>query len=187
MQQHPVMLSALGLSPLAVKSSTLLSGFSIGLVFLLVLLLSSMMVSLFRRFTPRCYSLAFIFLITTTWTGIIDMAMQAWFFEMHLTLGIYISLVAVNALTLAFMNENALHDPFVMVYKKAAGTGTIVLVLVTVTGLLRELLSQGSLLTGPILFPQGMPIFSTSAGAFLILGCLIAIFNLIFTKVSSTA
>lgn len=177
--QHPGLLSALGLGPLAAKSSTLTSGVCLGLVFVAVLWLSSLTVLPGRRYFPYRYLLAFILLITATWTSLIDMGLHAFFFQMRLTLDVYIPLVAVNALLLAFLEQNALSDAPAGLWKNAGTAGATVFLIVTVMGLLRELLGQGSVLTDIQVFPQGLAVFNSSAGAFIILGCLMALLNFV--------
>lgn len=168
--QHPVMVSALGLSPLLARSETLYSGLVMGLAFVIALLSSVAIVGALRRFVPWSYRLIFILLVTATIVTILDRFMQAWLFELHQALGIYVPLMAMNALLLVTLEETALRRPLWHSLKTAAATGSAVFMILVVAGLLRQWLGQG----GAMMPAGGLPIMGTAAGAFLTLGCLIA-------------
>ena len=175
--EHPVLSTALGLGPLAAQSTTLAGGICLSLSFVTVLLFSCLVVLSFRRFIIYRYRLAFIMLITATVTSLLDMGLQTFFFQMRMTLGIYLPLVAVNTLLLVFLEQDILRNTPVGLLRRAGVTAAIVFPVIVSVGFLRELLSQGSLLSKIQVVPQAMPVFATSAGAFFILGCLLALSN----------
>jgi len=150
--QHPVIVSALGLS------------------FVITLLSSVAVIGALRHFISSLYRLAFILLVTATIVTILDRVMQAWLFELRLTLGMYVPLMAMNALLLCMLEEVALRRSLPQSLKQAAAAGMAVFAILAAAGLIRGSLGQG----GELVFAVGLPIMETAAGAFLVLGCLIA-------------
>lgn len=175
--EHPALLTALGLSPLAVKSTTLASGVVLGLAFAALLALSTLVVLAVRRCIPGRYKFAFLLLITSTWAGVIDMGLQAFLFQMRTALDVYLPLIAVNALILAILDKHGWDGTAGAAGMQAGLAGVMVLLMISATGLIREVLSAGTLSTHVHIFSRGMPIFASSAGAFIVLGCVLALFN----------
>lgn len=186
-EDHPATSTALGLSPLAAKCTTVSSGAGMGMVFALVLILSSVCLLISRRFIPYRFQFIFILLVTATWASIIDMGLQAWFFQLSMTLDIYVFLTAVNALLLTFLQQSPLLESPASVYKKTAITAAGVFMFIVVTGSVRELLGQGALLGSPVLFPQSLSLFNSAAGAFIVLGILMALIKSLTIKRSGSA
>ena len=186
---HPAELSLLGLTPLLAVCATLLSGLTMGLAYLAVLCLSSITVSCVRRIIPEHVSFICILLICAVWVSILDLLMQACCYALRAQLDIYLLLLAMNTAVLLHLDASALPKPFSA--SVAAGVSTAVTggVLLTLSGLLRELAGRGGVLTDVQLltriewldflratyfFSGGLHLFDTSAGAFIIYGLLLA-------------
>jgi electron transport complex protein RnfE len=191
LSEHPVFVSALGVAPLAASSSTLLSALTIGVTAAGVFLLSSLTVSALRRFIPRDYRLAYILVISATWVTVADLLLLAFLYEMRISLDIYIPLIAMNSLLLMLLEDGALRLSVPAAAGKTfAASATVFLVLV-LTGLIRELLTHGALMTDArlifpsapapfvTLFPEsaGFALFDAAAGALIVLGCVLALLN----------
>lgn len=177
------MVSALGLSPLLAQCETLYSALVMGLAFVIALLSSVAVIGALRRLIPWSCRLIFILLVTATVVTILDRFMQAWLFDIHQMLGIYVPLIAMNALLLVTLEETALRRPLSQSLKTAAVTGVVVFVLLSGVGLMRECLGQG----GELMYAAGLPIMGTAAGMFLTLGCLIAAVRFLTVRSATTA
>jgi len=189
--EQPVFISALGIAPLAAKSLTVLSALVIGLVWSLVFLLSSVTVAALRKVVPHAARLPFILLITSTWISLADLLLQAWFYEMRAGLDIYLPLIALNSLAIMLLEEKMLRTPVTGVLKPALFHSSGVLIIVLSVGLLREVLTHGRLFTDaamlhpalaeiiPPFLPRlfNLPLFGSAAGAFLVIGCVLALVN----------
>ena len=189
----PVTLSLVGLTPMLAVSTTLLSGLSIGIVYLAVLILTGVSASCAGRIFPMQLNSVYLLLISAAWVSIIDLLLQAWCYELRNQLGIYLLLLAMNTTLLfhldAFSRQKSLRVG-ALVSLKTALTGVA---LVTATGLLRELAARGGILTDihlvshveplgslqPVsIFTRGLHLFDSSAGAFIIFGLLLAALSL---------
>lgn len=189
----------LGLCPLLAVSSTVVNALGLGLATMLVLLASNVSVSLIRNLVrPEIRIPAFMMIIASFVTAI-DLAMQGWLFELHKVLGIFIPLIVTNCAILgraeAYASrttvDRAAMDGFMM------GLGfTFVLLLL---GGLREVVGQGTLFANAHLMfgdmardwtitlvgdYRGFLLAILPPGAFIGLGLLIAVKNIIDDKLS---
>ena len=74
---EPATLSLVGLTPLLAVCTTLLSGLSMGLVFLAVFILTSLTVSCSRRFTRAGSKPVYLLLVAAAWVSVLDLLLQA--------------------------------------------------------------------------------------------------------------
>ena len=187
----------LGLCPLLAVSSTIINGLGLGLATTLILFASNLSVSAIRNLVRQEIRIPAFMLIIASFVTAIDLAMNAWLYDLHKVLGIFIPLIVTNCAILgraeAFASrttiDRAALDGLMM------GIGfTVVLVLL---GGMREALGQGTLLAnahlmfGPIaenwtiiLIEQyrGFLLAILPPGAFIGLGLMIVIKNIIDDK-----
>ena len=189
----PATLSLVGLTPLLAVCTTLISGLSMGLAYLAVLILTCVTVSCSRRFIPGRVSRICFLLVSAAWVSIIDLLMQACCFALREQLGIYLYLLAMNTTLLFHLEAFPLRKNFRESATTILKTATTGVTLLTLTGLLRELAAQGGVLTDIRLlsyldglaslqpfyiFTSGLPLFDSSAGAFIVFGLLLAVLSL---------
>jgi len=193
-QQHPVFLATLGVCPLVMKSETLLAGIVISVAYSFVFIFSMITVSGLRKFIPNQSHLIFILLITSTWVTVIDLLLQSAIYEMKVSIELYIPIIAMNSLLLLFLQKDALQNSVYRNLKNPLLTPVLIMLICSVIGAARELLSQGSLFSDinfiePTMsgikfrfIPDALTfsIFNSASGAFIVLGCLIALLNYIF-------
>ena len=161
-KNNPALVQLLGLCPLLAVSNTAINGLGLGLATILTLVASNGLVSLLRHQIPEQARLPVFMLIIASIVTIIELAMNAWFHELYLILGIFIPLIVTNCAITgraeAFASRNpvgpALVDGLMM------GLGfTAVLVLL---GSMREVIGQGTL------FSEAYLMFGESARNFTI-------------------
>ncbi|NMH59504.1 electron transport complex subunit E [Alteromonas ponticola] len=147
-KNNPALVQLLGLCPLLAVTATLINGLGLGLATMLVLIGSNVTVSLIRNVVRNEIRIPIFVMIIASFVTIVQLLMNAFTYELYLTLGIFIPLIVTNCAIIgraeAFASKNPLlpaaYDGFTM------GVGfTLVLV---VLGGLRELLGNGTLLTG---------------------------------------
>jgi len=182
----------LGICPLLAVSNSLVNGLGLGIATMAVLLLSNLVVSLIRPWVARDLRLPMFVLIIAALVTVIELSAQAWFFDLWLSLGIFIPLIVTNCVILARAETFASRQPplAAMVDGLAHGLG-FAGVLVTL-GALREIVGSGRIFSGAeMLFgPAGQNLgYSFTAdgkgfllallppGAFLGLALLIALRN----------
>lgn len=198
---NPGLVQLLGLCPLLAVSNSVVNALGLGLATLAVLTGSSLLVSLFRnQVLPAIRLPAFVMLIATL-TTCVELWMQAWAYELHQTLGIFIPLIVTNCLLLGRAESFASkHPPLAATFDGLMMGGGFLLVLL-VTGAIRELLGTGALFANmhqllPFAADWKLQLFNTDTpfllavlppGAFLVLGFLIALKNVIDKKLAPRA
>jgi len=191
----------LGLCPLLAVSGTFINGLGLGLATMLTLVLSNSSISLIRHWVrPEVRIPIFVIIIASIVTTI-ELAMNAWFHELYLILGIFIPLIVTNCSIIAraesFASKNTVLDSALDGFMMGMG---FLLVLVTL-GSLRETIGSGTLFANAqLMFGEGArsmlltlgddyPGFLLAVlppGAFIGLGLLIAIKNHIDKRLAST-
>lgn len=182
----------LGLCPLLAVTSTFINGLGLGIATLITLVLSNTFVSIIRHWTrPEVRIPIFVLIIASIVTAI-ELAMNAWFHELFLILGIFIPLIVTNCSIIAraeaFASRNNILDSALDGFMMGMG---FLLVLVLLGGL-REVIGQGTLFANAHLMfgsaaegleftlIQDYPGFLLAIlppGAFIGLGLLIAVKN----------
>lgn len=192
----------LGLCPLLAVSNTLINALGLGLATTLTLVVSNTIVSLIRHLVrPEVRIPVFVLVIASAVTAI-ELAMNAYFHELYNVLGIFIPLIVTNCGIIgraeAFASKNSPLKAFLD--GLAIGLG-FTLVLVTL-GAARELIGAGTLAAqAQLMFGEaargltvtviedyrGFLLAVLPPGAFLGLGLLIALKNLIDGRLARRA
>ena len=190
----------LGLCPLLAVTGTFINGLGLGLATLLTLVVSNVSVSTIRQWIrPEVRIPVFVLIIASIVTTI-ELAMNAWFHELFLILGIFIPLIVTNCSIIAraeaFASKNSILDSALDGFMMGLG---FLLVLVTL-GSLREIVGLGTLFANAhLLFGEGAksmvltlgddyPGFLLAVlppGAFIGLGLLIAVKNHLDKRLAS--
>jgi len=195
---NPALVQLLGLCPLLAVSNSVVNALGLGLATILVLTGSNLTVSLLRNQVIPAIRLPAFVMIIAAFTTCAELLMQAWAYTLYQTLGIFIPLIVTNCVILGraegFASKNA---PLAATFDGLMmGLGfTAVLV---VLGMLREALGTGRLFANmELLLPFGatweVEWYSTESpfllailppGAFLLMGFLIALKNVIDRKLA---
>jgi len=198
-KNNPGLVQLLGLCPLLAVSNTFINALGMGLATTLVLTSSNFVVALARPVLREEIRIAIFVLVIAGFVGVVELVMQAHFYELYLILGIFIPLIVTNCIIIgraeAFASRQPLwaatFDGFTM------GMGfTLVLLLL---GGMREVIGSGTLFADAhILFgswakgitisfgenARGILLFALPPGAFIGLGFLVAMKNVIDDKLS---
>ncbi len=188
-KNNPGLVQLLGLCPLLAVTTSLINGLGMGIATTLILCGSNLVVALIRNLVRDEIRIPVFVLVIASLVTTLELAMNAWFHDLFRVLGIFIPLIVTNCIIIgraeAFASRNkpglAFLDGLMM------GTGfTLVLV---VLGAMRELIGQGTLLTGSQmllgvdisvrLFDHGFLMALLPPGAFIGLGLLVALKNAI--------
>ena len=191
---NQALVALLGLCPLLAVSNTAINGLGLGLATTLVLLLSNSTVSLIRNAVRPEVRLPVFVLVIASFVTAVELAMNAWFYDLYKILGIFIPLIVTNCAIIgraeAFASKNGV--AISALDALAMGIG-FTLVLVTL-GASRELIGQGTLFSqAHLMFGEaarswtftlgdnykGVLLAILPPGAFIGLGSLIAVKNFI--------
>ena len=184
----------LGLCPLLAVTGSFINGLGLGIATLVTLVFSNTFVSLIRHWTRPEVRIPIFVLIIASIVTTIELAMNAWFHELFLVLGIFIPLIVTNCSIIAraesFASRNGILDSALDGFMMGMG---FLLVLVTLGGM-REIIGHGTLFANADLMfgPAAKDMLLTLGddypgfllailppGAFIGLGLLIAIKNII--------
>jgi len=200
-KNNPALVQLLGLCPLLAVSNTAINGLGLGLATILTLLASNGLISLFRKQIPEEARLPVFVMIIASIVTIIELAMNAWFHELYLVLGIFIPLIVTNCAIIgraeAFAARNSVLPSLVDGLMMGLGF-TAVLVLL---GAVREIIGQGTLFSeAHLMFGDVAANFTITVfddyrgflmallppGAFIGLGLIVALKNMIDARQKST-
>ncbi|MCK7548075.1 electron transport complex subunit E [Marinobacter koreensis] len=191
---NPALVQVLGLCPLLAVTSTVVNAVGLGLATLMVLIGSNLAVSLIRNFVSESVRLPAFVMIIASFVTCAELLMQAYTYELYQILGIFIPLIVTNCSILGRADAFASKNPPHLAVLDGAMMGLGFLAVLIVLGGMRELIGQGTLfadmqlLFGPmasnwVIRPfenyPGVLFMVLPPGAFLGLGCLIALKNAI--------
>ena len=135
----------LGLCPLLAVTTTTINGLGLGLATTLTLIISNLMVSSIRNVvTSEIRIPVFVLIIACTVTGI-ELAMNAWFHELFLVLGIFIPLIVTNCAIIGRAEAFASRNSFLSSLVDAISMGVGFTLLLMLLGVMRELFGFGTL------------------------------------------
>jgi electron transport complex protein RnfE len=188
-KENPVLMQLLGMCPTLAVTTSAVNGMSMGLATTFVVVSSGIIVSIFRKIIPATVRIPVFTVIIATFVTVVDMVLKAYFPDISRSLGPYVPLIVVNCLILgrqeAFTSRNPLHLSIL----DTLGMGLGFTIVLTILGSVRELLGAGSWF-GFAMMPANfrpLVIMVLPAGAFITLGIIAALYNLINQKVKENA
>lgn len=177
--QHPIFRQLLGMCPTLAVTTSATNGLFMGSAVVFVLFFSSLVVSLIKRAVPAQVRIAVYTVIIATFVTVVDIVFKAYFPPMSRALGPYLPLIIVNCIILgrceAFASRNGVKESLC----DALGMGLGFTWGLCMLGAVRELLGAGTVF-GIRVLPAGyepLIIMILPAGAFLVLGSLVALMN----------
>jgi len=181
-KDNPTFSLMLGMCPTLATTTSAINGMSMGLATSFVLILSNMAISALAGIIPDKVRIPSYIVVIATFVTILQFVMQAWFGAIYQTLGLFIPLIVVNCIVLgraeAFANKNSVVDSAL----DGLGIGLGFTLSLTVLGMVRELLGNGSIFGWKFIAGDGILIFVLAPGAFLALAYLMVIFRKVFAK-----
>ena len=183
-KENPTLILLLGMCPTLAVSTRAMNGIGMGLSTTAVLILSNLVISLLRKVIPDEVRLPAYIVVVASLVTVTELLIEAYLPSLYEALGIYIPLIVVNCIILgraeAYANK---HTPLLSVFD-GIGMGIGFTLALTLAGLIRELLGNGTAFGAQIL-PKGIDpigIFVQPPGAFLVLALIIAVMNAIGIK-----
>lgn len=181
-KDNPTFVLVLGMCPTLATTSSAINGLSMGLATLFVLILSNIVISAIAPAVPDKVHIPVYIVVIATFVTVLQLLMQAYVPAVYATLGLFIPLIVVNCIVLgraeAFANKNGIIDSAL----DGLGVGLGFTVSLTVIGLVREILGNGSVFGFKFIAGDGILAFIMAPGAFLVLGYLMVLFNKFLKK-----
>lgn len=141
---NPAAVKLLGLCPLLAMSHSLVTALALGLAMLGVMLVSSVVIALLRKHLAHTLRLLVCLLLIAASVCGVELLMQAFAWQLHQALGIYLPLIAANYLVLQRAESVASRNPVARAGADALFTGGGFLGALLLLGALRELLGNGT-------------------------------------------
>ena len=186
LKENAVFVLFLGLCPTLGVTTSAINGLAMGLATTFVLVMSNVVVSLIKNLIPDKVRIPSFIVIIASFVTIVELTMHAFVPTLFESLGLFIPLIVVNCVILgraeAFASKNSLFDSLL----DGLGMGLGFAFALTILGLVREILGSGSIFGVKFIGAgnEGMLVFVLAPGAFIALGYLIAISNIINKKLS---
>lgn len=183
-QENPVFILLLGLCPTLGVTSSAINGLAMGLAVVAVLTCSNFLVSLFKSFIPSQVRIPAYIMIIASLVTLVQMVMEAYTPALYDALGLFIPLIVVNCIILGRAESFASKNPISASIADGIGTGLGFTLSLTVLGMIREVLGNGSFFGFKITPDTFSPalIFILAPGGFLTIGFIIAFLNYLKMK-----
>ena len=192
-KENPLFVLLLGLCPALAVTTNFESSYMMGICFLVVIILSNITISIIKKLIPENVRIPVFILIIGTYVTVIELLLNKYLPILSEQFGVYLALIVVNCVVLGRALTVASKKSFIYTLKDSVGIGLGFTFALMIIGSIREILgtntitlmSSISALTGyravykvyPDMSLLPNPIFTSAAGAFLVLGFLIALFN----------
>lgn len=182
-RQNPAFVLVLGMCPTLGTTSSAITGLSMGLATMFVLICSNMSISAIKSLVPKDVRIPVYIVVIASFVTILQMVMQAYLPALNATLGIFIPLIVVNCILLGRAEMFASKNGVVASMFDGIGIGLGFTIALTILGCIREFLGVGTLF-GARIYPEdfGSLVFILAPGAFIALGLMIAVYNSITSK-----
>jgi len=145
-KNNVALVQLLGLCPLLAVTSSTINGIGLGLATMITLILSNSLVSLIRNIVRPEVRLPVFVLIIASVVTIIELSMQAWFYDLYLVLGIFIPLIVTNCSIIARAEGFASRNSVALSALDGLMMGLGFLLVLTLLGLMREIIGSGTIL-----------------------------------------
>ena len=180
-KENPVLRLVLGTCPTLAVTTSAINGIGMGLAATFVLVCSGAAVSLLRKIIPDKVRIPAFITIIAGFVTIVQMLMKAYLPAISDALGLFIPLITVNCIILARAESFASKNKPLPSVCDGLGMGLGFTLGISILASIREILGAGTIL-GISLFGSGFNpalIFILPPGAFLALGIILAVYNMI--------
>jgi electron transport complex protein RnfE len=185
--ENPVLRLILGMCPTLAVSTSVQNALGMGVAVIFVLVGSNAMVSALRRVIPDQVRIPVYIVIIASFVTVVDLGIAALSPDLYNALGIFIPLIVVNCIILARAEVFAGKNPVGRSIADGLGMGIGFTWALVLLGGIREILGSGTVLGFPVFDRVMIPLlgmhyvpmiaFILPAGAFLVLGFMVAYFN----------
>jgi len=183
-KENPVLVQLIGMCSVLAITNTVENSLGMSAAVIAVLTLSNIVISIMRKFIPSKIRIPIFIVVIATFVTMVQMFMNAYAQPLYKSLGIFIPLIVVNCLILARAESFASKNGVFLSAMDGVAMGLGYSIAVVALGAVREILGSGSFL-GMSLFGESFQpaaLFIAPAGAFILLGLMIGLFNAFVKK-----
>ncbi len=171
-KENPTFVLMLGMCPTLAVTSSAINGIGMGLSTTVVLVMSNLLISMFRKVIPNGVRMPAFIVVVASLVTIVQFVMQAYTPSLSASLGVYIPLIVVNCIILGRAESYASKNPILPSVFDGLGMGLGFTIGLTCIGLIRQILGAS----------LGITVFIMAPGAFLVLAFLVAGMNVVRDK-----
>lgn len=194
-KENPSFVLMLGMCPTLAVTTSAINGLGMGLSTTVVLTLSNLIISLLRNIIPDRVRVPAFIVVVASFVTMVQFLVQGFVPSLYSALGVFIPLIVVNCIILGRAESYASKNPVLPSIFDGLGMGFGFTLSLTVIGLVREILGNGSAFGAQIL-PLADPsvgkmgytpisIFVLAPGAFFILALLVAVMYIVRKKLEA--
>ena len=175
-KENPLLVIMIGLCSSLAVTTSLANGFAMGLAMTFVLVMSEIIISLFRKLIPDSIRIPIFIIVIASFTTIVDLLMKAYLPALSESMGVFIPLIVVNCIIMGRVESFASKRTVGESILDALGMGLGYLWVLCGISLVRELLGSGTILGFSILPEQyTVAFFSRAPGGLFVFGMFIAV------------
>jgi len=183
-KENQIFVVMLGMCPVLAITTSVANAMGMGGATAFVLLASNIIISAIRKTIPDSIRIPTYIVVIATFVTIVDLSIKAYAPGLDKSLGIFIPLIVVNCIILgraeAFAGKNGVMASIMDALGIGLGfTGALIIV-----AAIREILGSGSIMGVELFGSSFQPalIMILPPGAFIALGCIIGLLNMIKQK-----
>ena len=178
LRENPLLVLNIGLCSSLGVTTSIFNGLGMGMSMTFVLLMSEIVISIFRKVIPSAIRLPIFIIIIAAVTTSVQLVLQAYVESLYDALGVFLPLIVVNCIIMGRVESFASKNNTGNSILDALGMGigyTMVMILISFC---REFLGGGTLLAGTALKIEVIPeayrigILNSAPGGFMVFGFL---------------
>ncbi len=175
-KENPLLALMIGLCSSLAVTTSVANGIGMGAAMTFVLLMSEILISLFRKLIPGSIRIPIFIIIIATFTTIVDLLMKAYTPDLSRSMGVFIPLIVVNCIIMGRVESFASKNSVGEAVADALGMGLGYTWVLVGISLVRELLGAGTIL-GHRLIAEAYTIgfFAKSPGGFFVFALFISL------------
>jgi electron transport complex protein RnfE len=175
-KENPLLVLMIGLCSSLAVTTRFENGLGMGLALTVVLVLSEVIISLFRKLIPSSIRIPIFIIVIATFVTIVDLLMQAFTPALSKAMGVFIPLIVVNCIIMGRVESFSSKRTIPEAFFDGLGMGIGYLWVLVGISIVREFLGGGTFL-GMAVLPEAytIGIFTKAPGGFLVFAMFIAV------------
>ena len=182
--ENPVFGMVLGICSALAVTTSIIDALGMGIAVTFVLAGSNLLVSAIRNHVPSRVRIPVFVVIICTFVTVVELIFKAYYPALDRALGVFLPLIAVNCIILARAESFAFKHTVPAALMDALGAGLGYTLALLCISAFREIVGSGTFLGVQLFGPNFEPmlLFVMAPGAFIVLGVLIGLMNLLMAR-----
>lgn len=178
LKENPLLVLNIGLCSSLGVTTSIFNGLGMGMSMTFVLLMSELVISVFRKCIPNAIRLPIFIIIIAAFTTIVQFVLQAYVESLYDALGVFLPLIVVNCIIMGRVESFASKNNVGNSILDALGMGIGYTCVLVVISLVREFFGGGTLMAGTsvklelISEAYRIGILNSAPGGFIVFGLL---------------